>query len=160
MTRSDTGDTDDTDDPIQVVVEDVSTWEGVETGPHRFNAVEFDVGAHEVGHIHRGGGALDINFPKRMGDALVAEGRTGEHHYVPESGWTTYRIGSAGDIKGARWLLRVSYLYRALIQRKKPDGKEVLEATDVAAELDELGVSDDVRAIFENVTELESHGAA
>ena len=142
--------------PVEQVIAAVGEWPGVTTGPHRFNAVEFLLDDYEIGHIHRDGGTLDVNFPRRMRDALVEEGRTGEHHFVPESGWTTYRVRSAEDVDGGRWLLRVSYLYRALTQRRKPVGQAVLSEVDLAAELDDLGVSDAVRALFENVAEVSS----
>ena len=63
----------------------ISEWPEVETAPHRFNAIEFNLAAHEIGHIHQGG-TLDINFPKRMRDALIEEDHAEEHHYVPQSG--------------------------------------------------------------------------
>ena len=142
--------------PVEQLVNEVGEWPGITVGPHRFDAVEFLLGEREVGHVHRGGGVLDVNFPKRIRDALVEEGRAGEHHFVPNSGWTTYRVRDRDAVDGGRWLLRVAYLYLALTQRRKPVGQAVLADVDVAAELDELGVSDRVRAVFENVGEVNS----
>ena len=89
---------------IDNLIETVGEWPEIETAPHRFNATEFDLAAHEIGHIHQGG-TLDINFPKRMRDALIVEDRAEEHHYVPQSGWVSYPIRSAENIDDARWLL-------------------------------------------------------
>ena len=136
------------------VVEAVAEWEHIEVEPHRFNAVEFDFDAHEIGHIHRPG-TLDINYPKRLRDALIGEGKTRAHRFVPESGWTTFRIDSTADVEHGIWLLRVSYLYRVLTRRKKPIGERILANIDIDAELTEMGVSDAVRRIFEDVTEPE-----
>jgi hypothetical protein len=141
---------------VETIIDAASDWPEITAGPHQFNAVEFLLADHEIGHIHRDGGMLDINFPKRMRDILVEEGRTGEHHFVPNSGWTSYRVRTDDDVDDGLWLLRVAYLYRALTQRRKPIGQAVLAEVDVSAELDDLGVSDDVRAIFENVVELNS----
>ena len=146
----------DSPTPVETIVDAASDWPEMRVGPHRFNAVEFLLADHEIGHIHRDGGMLDINFPKRMRDTLVEEDRTGDHHFAPNTGWTSYRVRSDDDVDDGLWLLRVSYLYRALTQRRKPVGQAVLADIDVAAELDDLGVSDDVRAIFENVVELNS----
>ena len=146
----------DTQTPVENLIDAASEWPGITVGPHRFNAVEFLLDDYEIGHVHRAGGMLDINFPKRLRDALVEEGRTGEHHVVPNSGWTSYRLRGDDDLEGGRWLLRVSYLYRALTQRRKPIGEAVLEVVDVATELDDLDVSERVRAVFENVVELSS----
>ncbi len=136
------------------IVEEVSEWEHVEIAPHRFNAVEFNLDAYEIGHVHRPG-TLDINYPKRLRDALVDEGKTGAHHFVPKSGWTTFRIDSPADTEHGIWLLRLSYLYRVLTQRKKPVGEQILANIDLETELTEMGVSDAVRRVFENVTKLE-----
>ena len=146
----------DTSTPGEQIIKTVSKWPEITVGPHRFNAVEFLIADYEIGHIHRGGGTLDINFPKRMRDALINEGRTGEHHFVPNSGWTTYQVRGDDDVDGGLWLLRVSYLYRALTQRRKPVGEAVLAEVDVVMELNELDVSEQVRAIFENIVEMNS----
>ena len=153
---SDPSSAEGTESPRDQLENEASEWVGISTAPHRFNAVEFNLDKHEIGHIHRRG-TLDINFPKRMRDVLLEEGRVEEHHYVPESGWTTFRMNSEDDVDDGRWLLRVSYLYRALTQRNNPTGQEVIETVDVADELDELAVSDSVREIFENVTEIEQN---
>lgn len=142
--------------PVEQIIDTVSGWPEMTVGPHRFNAVEFLFADFEIGHIHRDAGALDINFPKRMRDALIEEGRTGKHHFVPGSGWTSYRVRDEDDADGRLWLLRVSYLYRVLTKRRKPIGEAVLAEVDVAAELDDLGVSEQVRAVFENVVEVNS----
>lgn len=149
------GESSDAPASVEQIVETVSDWPEVTVGPHRFNADEFLLADYEIGHIHRGG-TLDINFPKRMRDTLIEEGHTGEHHFVPDSGWTTYRIQSEADVDGGLWLLRVAYLYRVLTQRRKPIGEAVLAEVDIATELDNLNVSEQVRAIFENVVEVNS----
>lgn len=146
----------DSPTPVEKLIDAASEWPEITAGPHRFNAVEFLLADYEIGHVHRNGGMLDINFPKRMRDVLIEEGRTGEHHFVPNSGWTSYRLRSDDDVEDGLWLLRVSYLYRALTQRRKPIGEAVLADVDVAAELDDLDVSEQVRAVFENVVELNS----
>lgn len=71
----------------------------------------------------------------------------------------SYPIRSTEDIEGGRWLLRVSYLYRALTQRKNDTGRRVLEAVDIGEEPTELNISRTIREIFENVTEIESVGS-
>ena len=141
-------------EPVEQIIDEASEWTNIDVEPHRFNAVEFNLGAHEIGHVHRMG-SLDINYPKRMRDTLIDEGRTGEHHFVPESGWTSFTVDSADDVNDGLWLLRISHLYRALTKRNKPEGREVLENTDLEAELSEMDVSDAVMEIFANVAELE-----
>ena len=56
------------------------------------------------------GGVVDIPFPRSVRDALLAEGLAEEHRWVPNSGWTTFRIRSDDDFKHAFWLMRLSYL--------------------------------------------------
>jgi hypothetical protein len=91
----------------------VSTWSPISVHPHRFGGREFLFGSAEVGHIHIGG-IVDIPFPRSVRDALLAEGLAEEHHWVPNSGWITFRIRSEQDITHALWLMRLSYLRYAL----------------------------------------------
>ncbi|MEM4781246.1 MAG: DUF5519 family protein [Halalkalicoccus sp.] len=131
------------------VIETVSSWPGVEIGPHRFGATEFTVDGREIGHVH-GGRTLDINFPKRIRDRLVADGETGEHRFAG-GGWTTYRVDSPKDIDRALWLLRLSYLYSLLTMRRKPAGRSILAGFDLDAELDRLDPDPEVRAAFDRM---------
>ncbi len=43
------------------------------------------MGAREIGHIHDDH-LLDIPFPKKVRDLVVAEGRGQPHHILPEYG--------------------------------------------------------------------------
>lgn len=91
----------------------VSSWPEVTTHPHRFGGKEFRFKAAEIGHVHTGG-IVDIPFPRSVRDALLADGLAEEHHWVPNSGWVTFRIRSAEDVSHAIWLMRLSYLRYAL----------------------------------------------
>jgi Family of unknown function (DUF5519) len=71
--------------------------------------MEFQFGDREVGHAHRNG-TVDIPFPRTIRDALLADGLAGEHHWVPNSGWITFRMRGEEDLRHALWLLRLSYL--------------------------------------------------
>ena len=83
-------------------------WPGVESRPHRFNGVEWRVRGHEIGHLH-GDGLADLPFPVRVRRELVAAGKAEEHHVMPETGWTSYRIRGEGDVEGALGLFRMNY---------------------------------------------------
>jgi hypothetical protein len=68
------------------------------------------------------GGIVDIPFPRSIRDALLEEGLAEEHHWVPDSGWTTFRIRGEQDLKRALRLLRLSYLRYALKTDDNPRG--------------------------------------
>ncbi|WP_117591191.1 luciferase domain-containing protein [Haloprofundus halophilus] len=127
-----------------------ATWPGIEVAPHRFEGNEFTLGPREVGHVHRFG-ILDINYPRRLRDTLIDEGRTGEHHVVPDSGWTTFRIRTGADLEPARWLLRLSYLYHVATLRRRPELAGVVGDVDVEGELDAMSPSPRVRESFDRV---------
>ncbi|QIN79283.1 hypothetical protein GBA65_13040 [Rubrobacter marinus] len=83
-------------------------WPGVESKPHRFNGIEFRVRGHEIGHLH-GDRLADLPFPVRVRKELVAAGKAEEHHVLPETGWTSYRIRGPEDVEGALELFRMNY---------------------------------------------------
>jgi hypothetical protein len=103
------------------VEEELSALPEVSSHPHRFGGREFRFGNAEVGHIHTGG-IVDIPFPHSIRDALLAEGLAEEHHWVPNSGWITFRVRSEDDLKHALWLMRLSYLRYALKTASDPRG--------------------------------------
>jgi luciferase-like monooxygenase len=83
-------------------------WPNVVAEPHRFGGVEFKVGRRELGHLH-GGHLVDLPFPKRIRDQLIAAGRAETHHVLPETGWVSFPIRSEADIERAIELFRLNY---------------------------------------------------
>ena len=109
---------------LKQLAAEVSAWPNVSTHPHRFGGREFRFGDAEIGHIHTGG-IVDIPFPRSIHDVLLAEGLAEEHHWVPNSGWITFRMRGEGDLARALWLMRLSYLRYAL--KTSPDAPALLE---------------------------------
>ena len=90
------------------ITETLTSWPGVTSQPHRFGGVEYVIGKREVGHIH-GDHLVDIPFPKRVRDQIVAAGRAQPHHILPESGWISFYLRQESDVEQAIALLRESY---------------------------------------------------
>lgn len=86
----------------------VTAWEGVTSNPHRFGGVEYVIGKREIGHIH-GDHLVDIPFPKKVRDVIVAAGRAQPHHILPETGWVTFYLRGEEDVEKAIALLRESF---------------------------------------------------
>jgi predicted DNA-binding protein (MmcQ/YjbR family) len=86
----------------------VTSWEGVTTQPHRFGGVEYAIGKREIGHIH-GDHLVDIPFPKKARDEIVAAGRAQPHHILPETGWVSFYLRQEEDVERAIALLRESF---------------------------------------------------
>src|SRR5512138_2150049 len=101
----------------RLILEALSTWEGVTIAPHRFGGSEFRLGTREIGHIH-GDALVDIPFPKKMRDEIVAAGEAQPHHILPETGWVSFYLREPADVDRAIALLRRSYEV-ALRQRER-----------------------------------------
>ena len=86
----------------------VTSWPGVTLQPHRFNGVEYALGRREIGHLH-GDHLVDIPFPKKVRDEIVAAGRAQPHHVLPETGWISFYLRQASDVEQAIALLHESY---------------------------------------------------
>jgi Family of unknown function (DUF5519) len=95
----------------------VLEWEGVTDGPHRFGGIEFRLGRRELGHLH-GDFLLDIPFPLKVRDELVAAHNVKPHHILPESGWISFEIKNEPDVARAIALLRRSYELAAKSKEK------------------------------------------
>ncbi len=85
-----------------------TSWEGVTVAPHRFGGVEYVIGKREIGHVH-GDHMVDIPFPKKVRDEIVAAGRAQPHHILPETGWVSFYIRQDDDVEKAIALLHESY---------------------------------------------------
>jgi len=99
------------------ITEAVTSWPRVTSQPHRFpgtvhqdrrGGVEYVIGKREIGHIH-GDHLLDIPFPKKVRDEIVAAGRAQPHHVLPESGWISFYVRQEPDVEQAIALLKESY---------------------------------------------------
>lgn len=103
----------------------LAAWPGVELAPHRFGGTEFRVGRGEIGHIH-GDSLVDIPFPVKVRDEVVAAGEAEPHHILPETGWVSLYLRHPGDVTRAVELLRRSYPI-ALAQRARRQKSEAEE---------------------------------
>jgi hypothetical protein len=86
----------------------VLSWKGVTAHPHRFGGTEYRLDRRELGHIH-GDYLLDIPFPKKVRDAIVAAGLAEPHHVLPETGWVSFHLREPADAERAIALLRRSF---------------------------------------------------
>jgi Family of unknown function (DUF5519) len=91
----------------ETVVREVSSWDGVTVGEHRFGGVEFRIGRRELGHLHST--FADLPFPKRIRDELIAAGRARPHHVLPNSGWITVPMRTVSEVTGVIELFRQNY---------------------------------------------------
>lgn len=99
----------------------VTSWSGVTVQPHRFGGVEYVIGKREIGHIH-GDQLVDIPFPKKVRDEIVAAGRAEPHHILPETGWVSFYLQQDDDVEKAITLLHESY---EIAQKQKSKTIEV-----------------------------------
>lgn len=104
---------------VQQLESEVTSWPEVTAHSHRFAGREFRVGDAEIGHVHVGG-AVDIPFTRAMRDALLAQGLAEEHRWVPDSGWTTFRVSREDQMEHAIWLMRLSYARYAIKKSGEP----------------------------------------
>ena len=86
----------------------VTSWPGVTVQPHRFGGVEYGIGKREIGHIH-GDHLVDIPFPKKVRDEIVAARRAQPHHILPDTGWVSFYLQQEFDVEQAIALLKESY---------------------------------------------------
>jgi hypothetical protein len=106
-------------DYLKQLEDDILAWPDVSVHAHRFGGKEFRFRKAEIGHVHRDG-TVDIPFPRPVRDALIKEGQAVEHRWVPDSGWTTFKIRDEADIAHAKDLMRLSYLRYAVKTSSDP----------------------------------------
>jgi len=82
------------------ITQAATAWDGVTAQPHRFGGVEYVIGRRDIGHIH-GDQWVDIAFPKKIRDELVAAGRANPHHILPATGWVSFYLQQDDDVDKA-----------------------------------------------------------
>lgn len=109
------------------ITQTVLSWEGVTAQPHRFGGTEYRLERREIGHIH-GDYLVDIPFPKKVRDEIVAAGRAEPHHILPESGWISFYLREPADVEQAINLFRQSFelaeKQRSLKSAEQPGGND------------------------------------
>lgn len=110
------------------ICEAVSGWQGVRAAPHRYGGMEFRLDRRELGHIH-GDRLVDIPFPKRVRDEIVAAREAEPHHILPDSGWVSLYLRTDDDVDRAIRLLERSYslaqAHRATMAERASHGEAI-----------------------------------
>lgn len=108
----------------QQIIEEVTSWPGVEAGPGKRGEFAFKLGRREIGHLH-GDHAAHFSFPKRVWADLREQGRIVPHPVFPDSrGPAARKIESEDDVRDVIELLRLNY-DRAVARYGLPAGAEV-----------------------------------
>src|SRR5512137_2478697 len=92
----------------QRIQTELLSWPHVEAHPHRFGGTEYRIGKRELGHIH-GDHLVDIPFPTKVRDEVVAAGQAEPHHLLPDTGWVSMYLREAADVDRAVALFRRSF---------------------------------------------------
>jgi hypothetical protein len=95
--------------PRQRITEEVTSWDGVESGYGKRGEFGFYVNGHEIGHLH-GDHAAHFSFGKEIGTALKEQGRVADHPVFPgKPGPAARRIETDEDVRGVVELMRLNY---------------------------------------------------
>lgn len=93
----------------KTIHEALLSWANVTAVPHRFGGTEYRFGGkREIGHIHVDS-LVDIPFPRKVRDEVVAAGRAEPHHILPDSGWISFYLREPADVERAIALFQQSY---------------------------------------------------
>lgn len=93
----------------QQIIDEVTSWQGVEAGPGRRGEFAFKVGRREIGHLH-GDTVAHFGFPREIGTELREKGRVGPHPVKPNSSkLAARRIRDESDIRDVIELMRLNY---------------------------------------------------
>jgi hypothetical protein len=93
----------------QRIIEEATSWPGVEAGPGRRGELSLRLGRREIGHLH-GDHAAHFSFPKRVWLELREQGRIVEHPVFPgKQGPAARRIEDEADVRDVIALLRINY---------------------------------------------------
>jgi hypothetical protein len=95
------------EDIARLIADEVTSWEGVTSHPHRFGGVEFRLGKRELGHLH-GDRLADLPYPKRIAGMLIETGRAEPHRFA-QGGWVSTPIREPEDVDDVVELFRLSY---------------------------------------------------
>jgi hypothetical protein len=105
------------EDIARLIADEVTSWEGVTSRPHRFGGVEFRLGKRELGHLHADRLA-DLPYPRRIAGMLIETGRAEPHRYA-QGGWVSKPIRGVEDVAEVIELFRLSYERAQVAARRR-----------------------------------------
>ena len=106
--------------PSATIIDEVTSWPGIEAVGGDRGELSFRLGRREIGHLH-GDRVLHIGFPKALWHELHDAGRIGYHPVFPgKPGYASRAIAGAEDIADVIALLRLNY-DRAIATHGLPD---------------------------------------
>jgi hypothetical protein len=105
------------EDIARQIADEVTSWDGVTSNPHRFGGVEFRLGKRELGHLH-GDCLADLPYPKRIAGMLIETGRAEPHRFA-QGGWVSKPIRGQEDVEDVIELFRLSYERARVAARRR-----------------------------------------
>jgi hypothetical protein len=94
----------------QTILEEVTSWPGVEADTEEMGELSFKLGEREIGHLH-GDSAAHFSFPRPVWSELMEQGRIVPHPVFPDArqGPAARRIKDEADVRDVIELLRLNY---------------------------------------------------
>jgi len=91
------------------IVDEVTSWPGVEATPGDRGELSLRFGRREIGHLH-GDRTAHFGFPKQVWAELKEQGRIDYHPVFPgKPGYAARAIENEHDVRDVIALLRVNY---------------------------------------------------
>src|SRR4030088_2384874 len=104
----------------QQIIDEVTSWPGIEAGQGRRGELSLRLGRREIGHLH-GDHAAHFSFPKAVWADLYGQGRITYHPVFPDKhGPAARRIETEADVSDVIELLRLNYDRAMTNTRKEP----------------------------------------
>jgi Family of unknown function (DUF5519) len=94
----------------ETILEEVTSWPGVEADTEELGELAFKVGERQIGHLH-GDSAAHFSFPRQLWSELMEQGRIVQHPVFPDArqGPAARRINDENDVRDVIELLRLNY---------------------------------------------------
>lgn len=94
----------------QTILEEVTSWPGVEAEKEEDGELAFKLGERQLGHLH-GNATAHFSFPKELWADLMEQGRIVPHPVFPDArqGPAARRIKDDADVRDVIALLRLNY---------------------------------------------------
>jgi hypothetical protein len=93
----------------EMIIEEVTSWAGVEAGPGLRGELSFKLGGREIGHLH-GNHSAHFGFPKDVWIELREQHRIVPHPVFPDrQGPAARAIENNEDVRDVIALLRLNY---------------------------------------------------